>query len=90
MTLRQRLGRNLWLARRQAALTQEEVGRRADLHGSMISLLEAGKRLPRTDTLVRLAAALDADLGELVQGIEWIPGPPGGSGHFHLHEGPRR
>jgi transcriptional regulator with XRE-family HTH domain len=80
MTVEQRLGRNLRLARRRASLTQAEVARRANLHESMISLLEAGKRLPRLDTLVRLAAVLEVDLCGLLDGIERIPGSPGLAG----------
>ena len=90
MTLRQRFGRNLLLARRQASLTQAEVARRADLHDSMISLMEAGKRLPRSDTLVKLAAALEVDPCELLHGIEWVPGPSSRAGRFCLRQGPRR
>jgi transcriptional regulator with XRE-family HTH domain len=90
MTVRQRLGRNLWLARRHAAITQAEVARRADLHESVVSLLETGKRLPRADTLVKLAAALQIDPCDLLDGIEWIPGPPNRTGRFCLQESPCR
>lgn len=90
MTVRQRLGRNLLLARRHASLTQAEVAGRADLHDSMVSLLETGKRLPRLDTLVKLAAALEVEPCELLRGIEWIPAPPGRAGQFCIRQSPRQ
>jgi hypothetical protein len=31
-------------------------------------------RLPRLDTIVKLAAAVEAEVGELVAGITWISG----------------
>jgi transcriptional regulator with XRE-family HTH domain len=65
---------NLWRARRRSGLSQEELGFRAGLHRTEISLLEVGGRLPRIDTLVKLAGALGIEPSELLDGIGWNPG----------------
>lgn len=73
-------GKNLRTHRKRAAISQEELGQRASLHRTEIGLLERGDRLPIIDTLVKLAAALDARPGELLSGIDWRPAriQPGG------------
>ena len=53
-----RFGENLRRARKGAGLSQEELGVRASLHRTEIGLLERGERIPRIDTLVKLAARL--------------------------------
>ena len=77
-----RLGKNLWSARRRAGYSQEDLGGLACLHRTEIGLLETGKRLPRIDTLVKLAAALEVRVETLVEGIEWLPPGPPASGSF--------
>ncbi len=68
-------GANLAKARRRAGLSQEEVGSLASLHRTEVGLLERGARVPRVDTLVKLAAALGIRIDcELLAGINWIPG----------------
>jgi transcriptional regulator with XRE-family HTH domain len=67
-------GQNLCKARKQASLSQEEVGIRASLHRTEIGLLERGERVPRIDTAVKLAGAVGVPLGDLADGIEWAPG----------------
>jgi len=54
-----RFGDNLKRLRKRADLSQEEVSYRASLHRTEISQLERGLRLPRVDTVAKLAAALD-------------------------------
>jgi transcriptional regulator with XRE-family HTH domain len=56
-----------------AGLSQEELAFRADIHRTQISLIEGGDRLPRLDTLVKLAGALGVSVEELVEGISWAP-----------------
>lgn len=58
----------------KAGISQEELGFRASLHRTEIGMLERGVRLPRIDTLVKLAGALDATPNELMEGIEWSDG----------------
>lgn len=71
-----RFGANLRQIRRQADLSQEEVGRRASLHRTEIGLLERGARVPRIDTLFKIAAALGIRVDcALLSGIEWVPAP---------------
>ena len=69
-----RFGQNLARARRRAGLSQEELGVRASLHRTEISLLERGTRLPRIDTAIKLAGALELGVDELTEGIGWSPG----------------
>lgn len=47
---------------------------RASLHRTEIGLLERGGRLPRVDTLAKLAGALGVEPGALFDGITWTPG----------------
>jgi len=72
-----RLGKNLWRARRRAGFSQEDLGALACLHRTEVGMVENGERLPRIDTLMKLAAALEVRVEALVEGIEWLPpGPP--------------
>jgi transcriptional regulator with XRE-family HTH domain len=77
-----RFGENLLHARRLVCLSQEKTALRASLHRTEIGMLEHGERLPRIDTLVKLAGALELPPGDLLRGIEWVPssgGKPAGS-----------
>lgn len=75
-----RFAKNLTRCRKQSGLPQETVGFRASLHRTEISLLERGTRIPRIDTLVKLAGALEVSPCDLLDGITWRPGErrPGG------------
>ena len=76
----ERFTHNLLRARKSADLTQEEIAFRAALHRTEIGLLERGLRIPRIDTLVKLAGALGVEPAVLLDGISWEPGDyrPGG------------
>ncbi len=78
----ERLGRNVFKARRRAGFSQEELGAMACLHRTEIGLVESGRRLPRVDTLLKLGSALGVDAGELLDGVEWIVPAPTRSGSF--------
>jgi XRE family transcriptional regulator, regulator of sulfur utilization len=78
-------GRNLARCRRRAAMSQEELGSLASLHRTEIGMLERGIRLPRIDTLIKLAGALEVPPGELLEGLEWTPGSPR-VGRFRMRE----
>jgi transcriptional regulator with XRE-family HTH domain len=68
-------GENLRRLRKQAEISQEELGLRASLHRTEIGLLERGARTPRIDTLVKVASALDVRIEcALLDGINWNPG----------------
>lgn len=74
MTVAERFGENLMVYRRRAGLSQEELGVRGSLHRTEIGELERGVRVPRVDTLVKLAGALSVPPGDLLKGIAWLPG----------------
>ena len=74
MTVAERFSENLLIYRRRAKLSQEAVGFRAELHRTEIGQLERGERLPRIDTLVKLAGALGVTPGDLLKGIDWKSG----------------
>jgi len=80
MTVVERFSHNLLAARKKAGLSQEELSFRAALHRTEIGLLERAVRVPRIDTLVKLAGALDVRPEDLLDGIRWHPGDysPGG------------
>jgi len=65
---------NLLRLRKEAGFSQEDLGLRAALHRTEISLLERGTRIPRIDTLVKLAGALEIAPCDLLEGIVWRAG----------------
>jgi transcriptional regulator with XRE-family HTH domain len=75
-------GENLRQARRRADLSQEELGQRAGLHRTEIGNLEHGRRVPRIDTLVKVAGGLGVPPGELIEGMTWVPDHERSRGHF--------
>lgn len=74
MDIAARFGENLTVYRRRAGLSQEELGFRASLHRTEIGQLERGVRLPRIDTLIKLAGSLSIPPGDLLKGVAWTPG----------------
>jgi transcriptional regulator with XRE-family HTH domain len=66
-------GRNLREVRHRAGISQESLSVRASLHRTEIGLLERGTRVPRIDTLLRLALALGVSPEELLDGLGWPP-----------------
>ncbi len=73
MEMADRFAANLVRLRHAAGLTQEELAERAAVHRTQVGLLEAGKRLPRLETLVKLAGSLGASTADLTAGITWEP-----------------
>jgi transcriptional regulator with XRE-family HTH domain len=88
MDVATRFGENLTRCRKRADLSQEELGLMSSLHRTEISLLERGTRIPRIDTLVKLAGALSIPPSELLDGIDWTPGTST-SGSFSITGDPR-
>lgn len=70
MSLAITFGRVLRRLRKQADLTQEELGFQANLERNFISLLERGQRQPTLTTLVRLAGPLRCSAAHLVALVE--------------------
>lgn len=67
---------NLVRVRKQAGISQEELGFLASLHRTEIGMLERGIRLPRIDTLIKLAGALEVSPNELLDGVAWVSTVP--------------
>jgi transcriptional regulator with XRE-family HTH domain len=74
MDVAARFGENLVRCRLEADLSQEELAHNASLHRTEVGLLERGARVPRIDTLVKLAGALSVEPSRLIEGIDWTPG----------------
>ena len=53
--------------RRKQGLSLNEVAARAGLSHTMVMRVEKRERMPTIDTLLRIAAALDVELGALIQ-----------------------
>lgn len=70
-----RFGENLRRLRKEAEISQEELGLRCSLHRTEIGLLERGARVPRIDTLIKIASGLGVRVDcALLDGISWMPG----------------
>jgi transcriptional regulator with XRE-family HTH domain len=67
---RRRFSQNLRQHRTKLGLSQMQLGDKANLHFSEVSLLERGRRDPRLTTIVKLARALGIKPGRLLDGIE--------------------
>lgn len=75
MEVARRFGENLRCLRKGADVSQEELGLRCSLHRTEIGLLERGARVPRIDTLIKLASGLGVRIDcALLDGIIWMPG----------------
>ncbi len=73
MSPQERFAANLRQARAKVGISQEELGRRCELHRTEISLLERAGREPRLATMVKLAGALETTPAKLCEGISWEP-----------------
>jgi transcriptional regulator with XRE-family HTH domain len=74
VSVARQFGANLCRLRERFGVTQEDLAFRAALHRTEIGLLERGGRIPKIDTLAKLAGALEVKPAELFEGIEWEPG----------------
>lgn len=62
--------KNLRRLRKEAGLSQEQLGFEAGIHRTEIGFLERGDRDPQLLTLVKLSHGLDVPLGALLGRIE--------------------
>lgn len=66
----QTFGRRVRARRTELGLTLEELGEVSGLHWTYLSQIELGKRNISFGTIVRLAAALGSNPGELMNGLK--------------------
>lgn len=71
---RARLADNLFLQRRRAGYSQDELAELAMLSRCQIGSIENGRVGGRLDTWVRLAGALSITLDDLLAGVRWTSG----------------
>jgi transcriptional regulator with XRE-family HTH domain len=69
-----RFAENLVVLRGRASISQGRTAERSGLHITEVGLLERGLRLPRLDTIVKLAGALDVEPCVLLAGMKWCLG----------------
>ncbi|HEU4906145.1 MAG TPA: helix-turn-helix transcriptional regulator [Solirubrobacterales bacterium] len=68
-------GHNLRRLRKRAGISQEELGFRSGLHRTEVGLLERGERVPRIDTMIKVATGLGVKIEcPLLDGISWAAG----------------
>ena len=73
-------GKVLRRLRKEAGLTQEQLGLEADLRRTYVSILELGQQQPSLNTLIKLARALGRPASSVVAAVEEELGlsePPG-------------
>lgn len=80
---------NLVHHRQKLGISQERLAHLAGLHRTHIGLLESALRVPRIDTVIKLAASLLIEPNDLLAGIDWRPCSEVTGGEFHC-EDPRR
>jgi transcriptional regulator with XRE-family HTH domain len=71
--LRRRLGRNLCVLRRRRKWSQEKLARQLGVTRGRLSKWETGEHSPPMEMLPALAAALEAKVEEIVEGISGKP-----------------
>lgn len=71
--LRERFGVNLRECRKRLGISQWELSFRAETGLGAVSPMELGQKLPRIDTFIRMAGAVEATPNELTAGILWSP-----------------
>jgi transcriptional regulator with XRE-family HTH domain len=63
-------GKVLRRLRKEAGLTQEQLGLEADLRRTYVSILELGQQQPTLMTILKLAPALNCSAAALVAAVE--------------------
>jgi transcriptional regulator with XRE-family HTH domain len=71
--LGERFGANVVWFRHKAGLSQQELADRVGMKRTTLSVLERGLRVPRLDTILKLAAGLKVDNCDLVAWMWWDP-----------------
>lgn len=63
-------GKVLRRLRKEAGMTQEQLGLEADLRRTYVSILELGQQQPSLTTLFKLAGALDCTVSSVMAAVE--------------------
>ncbi len=84
MEVAERFGENLRRLRKGVGISQEALSLRCSLHRTEIGLLERGARVPRIDTLIKIASGLGIHPNALMAGISWTPAEAGTAGKFKI------
>ena len=63
------IGRRIKAARERKGLTQEELSEEVDLSPMHVSVIERGVKLPKLETLINIANALDVSADVLLQDV---------------------
>ncbi len=79
---------NLIALRGRNGLSQVVLARRGGLHLTEIGLLERALRMPRLDTIVKIAGALEVEPCELLTGMAWRLGEVTQRPGAYLHQVP--
>jgi transcriptional regulator with XRE-family HTH domain len=87
--LAMRFGRSVWRSRRHAGFSQEELAHLSELHRADVGELERGLRLPRLDTILKLAAGLEVSTCVLLAGMHWQAGHYV-AGQYFIEDGSER
>ncbi len=66
-------GRRVRKLRNERGLSQDALARATDVHSTMIGRLERGAREPRLSTILRVAAGLEVEPGELLDHLDARP-----------------
>jgi transcriptional regulator with XRE-family HTH domain len=69
----ERIGANVALVRREAGLTQEQLGEAIESDRTYVHRIEAGANVPRLALIVKLAASLNVRCGRITSGVLWRP-----------------
>lgn len=65
------VGPRIRRTRRRLDMSQEALAENAEIHRTQMTAIEWGERLPRIDTLIKLAGGLGVSPCELLDGITW-------------------
>ena len=61
------IGENIREHRKKVGLSQKELGKRLGVSQQNIAQYETGKRMPKLETVRKIAKALDTDIGNLLK-----------------------
>jgi transcriptional regulator with XRE-family HTH domain len=73
MTFAKAFGHRVGMKRTELGITQETLADRAGMHITTVNQIECGRGGPSVESLLRLAAGLGCDPGELLAGVDWEP-----------------